>query len=139
MAKNINSSFKDIVAKNDANRLANEVRSVILRYEDERNRALAEARKTRDEVRAEVLNEYEEENKRLKRRLKYAVGFLNSDKELNAFIAFCIQHASCRAESKIDSGKMPYITQYGTGISIHTKAHCQVCGASEDITDTEAW
>lgn len=108
-------------------------------YKKQTTNALIEASKTREEVIAEIQNAYAEENARLKEKLKFAFGFFSSEKELDAWRAFCKKHEECRCKYKIDGGKMPYIIPYGTGIGQCVTAVCQVCGEKEDITDMDVW
>lgn len=132
-------NFRKIIAENDANKLANSVRNTILKYAQREGRALEKAHKRRDTIKAEIVNEYEAENRELRDQLRYSVAFLHSDKELEAYNAFCKKHESCRLTAKINGGKIPYVTQYGTGVGVCTTVHCQVCGESEDITDSTIW
>ena len=127
------------LAEAKANELAEDVRREIISAAKNAKRWLEESQKTREEIAAEIKNEHDEENQYLKNELRYSVARLNSDKELEAWNRFVEKHEPCRLKRKIDGGKIPYITQYGTGIGICTKAHCQVCGESEDITDSEVW
>lgn len=82
-------NFRKIIAENDANKLANSVRNTILKYAQREDRALEKAHKRRDKIKAEIVNEYETENRELRDQLRYSVAFLNSDKELEAYKAFC--------------------------------------------------
>lgn len=129
----------DIMAENDAAHLANQVHDTIKRYHDIAMNALEKSAMTKEEVKAEVVNEYAEENAGLRRQLSLSVARLHSDKELEAYDRFVSEHDICRSELKINHGKMPYVIQIGTGIGTCTKVCCQVCGATEDITDVSVW
>jgi hypothetical protein len=96
------------------------------------------ARQKKDIVIKQTRNEWKEENASLRRQLGLSVVSLSSDKELNAYKIFCSKHMACR-KTKIDGGKVPYIVQNHTGVGTITHVCCQVCGASEDITDTSVW
>lgn len=87
----------------------------------------------------DVKNEHDAENARLKEDLMFAVAFLHSDKELERYREFILEHEACRLRSKADGGKMPYVVQYSTGIGVCTTVVCQACGATADITDTSIW
>ena len=129
----------DIIAENEASRLANEVRDTIMQYHNIAQRALVKAERTKKQVRAEVLNEYATENECLRRELRYSVACVHSDKELDAYNKFVEKHQACQLGYKIDGGKMPYVVQFGTGVGVCTKVCCQICGETEDITDTSIW
>ena len=118
--------------------LAQLVKDSVEYYERQARRARREANKTREEVRKETINEYEEENRRLKKRLEYAIAFLGSDLELERYKEFVTEHEKCRS-SKANSGMIPYVQQYGTGVGVASTVVCQVCGAKLDITDTNYW
>ena len=135
----MNRGFADILAENDAARLANQVHDTIKKYHDTAQRALEKAAMTKEEVKSEVINEYAQENERIKAELRYAVAFLYSDAELEAYNEFVKEHEPCRLDLKVNGGKMPYVVQTGTGIGVCTKVCCQICGASKDITDTSIW
>lgn len=139
MRKTNNGKLGDLIAENDASRLANEVHDTLKRYHDVAQRALEIAKRTKDQVRAEIVNEYAHENEYLRRELKYSVACVHSDRELEAYNRFIEQHQACQIKFKADSGKMPYLIQVGTGVGVCTKVCCQICGATEDITDTSIW
>ena len=139
MKKTNNRRLGDLVAESDASRLANEVHDTIKRYHQIAQRALKQAQRTEEQVRAAIVNEYASENAYLRRELQYSVACVHSDKELDAYNKFVEKHSQCRLEFKADGGKMPYVIQYGTGVGVCTKVCCQVCGATEDITDTSIW
>ena len=80
-----------------------------------------------------------EENKILRKRLKLSIVELANEKELNAYDRFMADHMKCRMISKINGGKVPYVTQEGVGVGYITKVHCPICNMMEDITDTGAW
>ena len=129
----------DQIAEENARRLADAVHDRIIQsYERERD-AIERAEKTRDEVKAELVNEFAEENAMLRDDLRLSVARLSSEKELDAYTQFVEKHSECRMRSIADGGKMPYVTQIGTGVGTCTKVHCQVCGESEDITDISVW
>ena len=135
----MNRGFADILAENDAARLANQVHDTIKKYHDMAQRALEKAAMTKEEVKSEVINEYAQENERIKDELRYAVAFLCSDEELEAYNEFVKEHEQCRLDPKVNGGKMPYVVQTCTGVGVCTKVYCQICGASKDITDTSIW
>ena len=97
------------------------------------------AHRSKEEVIREIRNEHDAENAELKDQLRFSVVTLSSEKELEAWNAFVEKHTPCRLTTKYAGGQIPYITQYGTGIGAVTKAHCQVCGAVEDISDYDVW
>lgn len=131
------------VHKNLAERTAKELSDSVYRtimgcFEREMNwRELATRRN--EEIASEIVNGHDAENKRLKDMLRFCVAELYSEKELEAYNAFCEKHMKCRLDTKIHGGMMPYVVQYGTGIGVITKVHCQVCGEEEDITDSDVW
>ena len=132
-------SFGDKLARCRARDLSDEVYKAIMDHHEREEYWHSKAQKNHDEVVAEVRNEYESEISALKDRLRFCVGVLNSDKELDAYNEFCRKHMECRMDTKYHGGMIPYITQYGTGIGVCTTVHCQVCGAKEDITDDTFW
>lgn len=93
-----------------------------------------EAHKTRDEIVREIANEHDEENAALKQRLKFSVAELQSEEEYQAYQDFIEAHSKC-----IEGGRIPYVVQTATGIGVSTTVHCQVCKASQNITDTSVW
>lgn len=97
------------------------------------------AHRSKEEVAREIQNEYSEENRRIRDELRFSIASLSSELELTRYNAFCKAHDPCRLRSRSDGGKMPYVIQVGTGVGVATKVFCQVCGASEDITDTSVW
>lgn len=121
-----------------ADDLAQLVKDSVEYYEEQARLAREKANKTREEVRKETINEYEEENRLLKKRLEYAVAFLGSDLELDRYKEFVAEHKKCRC-NKTNSGMIPYVQQYGTGVGVATTVVCQVCGATKDITDVNSW
>ena len=136
---NIRELFREKLAVNRAKELSDEVYQTIMDYFNREEYWRGEAAKSHEEVAAEIQNGFESENKMLKNRLRFSVAELNSDKELDAYNEFCDKHLQCRLDSKLHGGMMPYIKQLGTGIGICTSVHCQVCGASKDITDSSVW
>lgn len=98
-----------------------------------------QAHRTREEVAQEIKNEYAEENQQLRDELRFSVASLSSALELERYEDFCKRHLDCRLKNKSTGGKIPYVIQCGTGVGTSTKVYCQVCGASEDITDTSVW
>ena len=129
----------DLIAENDASRLANEVYNVIKHYHDIAQRAIRKAERTEKQVRSDVTNEYAMENECLRRELKYSVACVHSDMELEAYNKFVEDHQKCQLNFKIDSGRMPYVVQVGTGVGVCTKVCCPICGAVTDITDMSIW
>ena len=129
----INTESNDMQTIYKPKELVKALEDTLSYYEKQTTNALTEASKTREEVIAEI------ENARLKEKLKFAFGFFSSEKELDAWRAFCKKHEECRCKYKIDGGKMPYIIPYGTGIGQCVTAVCQVCGEKLDITDMDVW
>lgn len=119
--------------------LANRVLRTMQYYAQQAEVANAMAKRTKDEVLAEIKNEYDEENSMLNKRLKYAIAFVNSDKELSAYNKFFNEHRVCRTLSRVNCGKNPEIIQTGTGVGMCTTLRCPICGKEEDITDIEVW
>jgi len=125
-----------VYSADDLSRL---VKDSVEYYERKADSARKQAQKTREEVRADTINEYESENRILKNKLKYAVVVLGSDLELERYKQFIAEHENCGKGYKIDSGRFPYVKQFGTGIGISTTVICPICGAEYDITDTSNW
>lgn len=84
-------------------------------------------------------NQLKEENKLLRKRLELSVVELANEHELKAYNKFMNEHLKCRMISKLNGGKVPYVTQEGVGVGYITKVHCPICNMMEDITDTGAW
>ncbi|MBR3741730.1 MAG: hypothetical protein IKN04_14960 [Clostridia bacterium] len=122
-----------------AKELSETVYNTIHYYESREAQERKRANMTREEVAKEIANEYEEENQRIKKQLQFSVASLSSQNELDAYNAFVEKHAQCRCKRRIDEGKMPYVIQQCTGIGRCTTVYCQVCGASQDITDVSCW
>lgn len=116
-----------------------ELRSDIQRCIESEQHWREVAHRSKGEVAREIRNEHDEENQRLKDELRLSVASLSSELELAKYNEFCKAHASCRMRSKYDGGRMPYVVQCGTGVGTVTRVYCQVCGASEDITDMSVW
>ena len=134
-----NGKLGDLIAENDASRLANEVHDLIKYYHDIAQRATERADRTEAQVRADIVNEFAHENECLRRELKYSVACVHSDMELEAYNRFVEDHQKCQLNFKIDSGKMPYVVQVGTGVGVCTKVCCPICGTVTDITDMSIW
>ena len=122
-----------------ADDLAKIVRESIEYYQENYNEALQRANKTKEEVIQEIQNEYAEENKRLKEQLRLSVVQLASEQELKAYNEFVEEHLQCARKFRIHDGKVPYVIQKGTGVGTCSSVHCQICGASKDITDVSVW
>lgn len=135
----INTESNDIQTIYEPKELVKALKDTLSYYEKQTTNALTEANKTREEVITEIQNAYAEENARLKEKLKFAFGFFNSEKELDAWHAFCKKHVECGHQYKINGGKMPYIIPYETGIGQCVTAICPVCGEKLDITDIDVW
>lgn len=119
--------------------LANLVKDSVEYYKRQASKALAEAAKTREEVRAEITNGYEKENQYLKAELKRSVCILGSDQELISYNQFCSAHEKCRSSARINSGKIPYVIQTHNGIGVSSVVVCPICNARQDITDIRNW
>lgn len=135
----MSNDYLDSVVKNEADRLAEQVRNTITKYYENARIATDYANVMRESVRDAVIDEYKKENKELRDRLKLSVATLYSDEELSRYEAFVKTHTSCRANGPSDSGRKPYVIQTAHGIGVSTRAFCPICGASADITDTSAW
>ena len=133
---NVTGDTKKIYSPNELTQMLNDTFTY---YQQETVNARAQANKTHDEVAANIQNKYAEENAHLKEKSKFSYGFFSSEKELEAWRAFCVKHEKCRLQSKHDGGKMPYIIPYGTEVGQRVTAVCQVCGEKENITDTSVW
>ncbi len=136
--KHVYDNMKNVWDK-EADEIAGKVRSAIRSYAIRTHDALVKAYRDKQEIIREVKNEYEDENRELRQQLALSVATLASQRELESWYTFIDKHEACRLGNKYDGGKLPYITQFGTGIGMITKAHCQVCGAVEDITDESVW
>ena len=75
----------------------------------------------------------------LQERLDLSYGQFASKKEKEAYKNFEQRHMHERLISKIQGGKAPYLIPTGTGIGTILNVVCPICGAREDITDTEGW
>lgn len=135
----INTESDDMQTIYEPKELVKALKDTLSYYKEQTTNALTEASKTREEVIAEIQNAYAEENAQLRENLRFSYGFFSSEKELNAWRAFCERHEKSRLRTKISGGKMPYVIPYGTGVGQCVTAVCQVCGEKEDITDTSAW
>jgi len=118
--------------------LAQRVRDTLMYYCERMDDAVAEASMTRDEVAAEIINKHDKENEELKRKLRFSIASVHSEKELDNYINFTKAHLKCRA-TLATGGKMPIVQQTGTGIGVITELTCPVCGAKKDITDNTIW
>lgn len=109
-------------------------------YYEEANKQLIELNnrltKNAEQV---VRKDYEDQIDYLNERLNLSYGEFASEKELQAYKDFTNRHMHNRAESKANGGLAPYIIPNYTGLGCIKKVVCQICGESEDITDTEAW
>ena len=132
-------NMREKLALERAKELSDEVYKTIMDYFRREEYWRCEAAKSHDDIAAEIENGFEAENRMLKNRLRFSIVELNSDKELDAYNAFCEKHMKCRMDAKTNGGMMPYVTQYGTGIGVCTTVCCQICGEKENITDTTAW
>lgn len=92
-----------------------------------------------DDAKATVEEGYKKDIEILQERLNLAWGEFASQKELDAYNDFTRRHIHNRMESKANGGLAPYIIPNYTDIGCIKKVVCQICGESEDITDTEAW
>ena len=108
-------------------------------YEEANKRLREENRNLIESAKQVVRKDYEEQISDLNERLKLSYGEFASEKELQAYKDFTNRHMHNRAESKANGGLAPYIIPHYTGIGCIKKVVCQICGESEDITDTEAW
>jgi len=135
----INTESDDMQTIYEPKELVKALKDTLSYYKEQTTNALTEASKTREEVIAEIQNAYAEENARLKEKLKFAFGFFSSEKELEAWRAFCKKHAKCSQQYKINSGKMPYIIPYEIGIGQCITAVCPACGEELNITDIDVW
>ncbi len=111
-----------------------------IHYYEEANKQLMELNNRLTENAEQVVRkDYEEQISDLNERLKLSYGEFASEKELEAYKDFTNRHMHNRAESKANGGLAPYIIPNYTGLGCIKKVVCQICGESEDITDTEAW
>jgi len=65
--------------------------------------------------------------------------WVHTEKELESWNAFVEKHKACAPDISATHGKFPYVAQFGAGVGVITKAHCQYCGEIEDITDRTGW
>ena len=111
-----------------------------IHYYEEANKQLIELNNHLTENAEQVVREdYEDQIDYLNERLNLSYGEFASEKELQAYKDFTNRHMHNRAESKANGGLAPYIIPNYTGLGCIKKVVCQICGESEDITDTEAW
>lgn len=108
-------------------------------YEDYIERLRNENRRLKENAKEVVENSYKQQIANLEQRIRYSYGEFASQKELNAYENFVNKHMHNRMESAIEGGKAPYIIPTYTGFGCVKKVVCQICGKSEDITDTEVW
>lgn len=97
------------------------------------------AAKTRAEIQALAKQENQDKINYLEHKLTLVYGSFNFSAEQERWHEFQRQHDSCRATYKINSGKMPYVIPYGTGIGTIFTAVCPVCGEKKDISYSEGW
>ena len=131
--------IREYIASSKAEELSEEVRNTIMQYANSAESWRQLAKQNREDIEHEIINEHDKENAALKERLRFCVVELHSEKELEAYKAFCKKHEACRIDTKFNGGKMPYVMQFGSGIGICTKVVCQVCGEKQDITDSTVW
>lgn len=111
-----------------------------IHYYEEANKQLIELNNRLIENAEQVVRkDYEDQIDYLNERLNLSYGEFASEKELQAYKDFTNRHMHNRAESKANGGLAPYIIPNYTGLGCIKKVVCQICGESEDITDTEAW
>ena len=111
-----------------------------IHYYEEANKQLIELNNRLTENAEQVVREdYKDQIDYLNERLNLSYGEFASEKELQAYKDFTNRHMHNRAESKANGGLAPYIIPNYTGLGCIKKVVCQICGESEDITDTEAW
>lgn len=111
-----------------------------IHYYEEANKQLIELNNRLTENAEQVVRkDYEKQINDLNERLNLSYGEFASEKELQAYKDFTNRHMHNRAESKANGGLAPYIIPHYTGIGCIKKVVCQICGESEDITDTEVW
>lgn len=108
-------------------------------YEDYIERLRNENRRLKENAKEIVENGYKQQIANLEQRLLYSYGEFASQKELDAYENFVNKHMHNRMESVAEGGKAPYIIPTYTGFGCVKKVVCQICGKSEDITDTEVW
>ena len=101
----INTESNDIQAIYEPKELVKALKDTLSYYEKQTTNALTEASKTREEVITEIQNAYAEENARLKEKLKFAFGFFSSEKELDAWRAFCKSTQNVVINIKLMAGK----------------------------------
>ena len=108
-------------------------------YEYSNKHLQEENKKMRENAREEVRKEFENEISYLRERLRLSYGSFTSQKELDAYEHFNLEHMHDRKISKYNGGKMPYLIPYNTGLSTILHVKCPICGEEKDITDNTAW
>lgn len=86
-----------------------------------------------------VKKDYEQQINNLEEQLKLSYGEFASQKELENYNNFVKKHMHDREISRYNGGRAPYIVPNYTGVGCVKKVVCQICGESEDITDTSVW
>ena len=118
---------------------AQQVQDILEQYQNRTEQAEQFAAKTREEIDIAAAKKNQEQIQQLKNKLSLVYGTFDFPEEKERWDNFCKKHEACRVKYKIDSGKMPYIIPYGTGIGCCYTAVCQACGEKEDITYSEGW
>lgn len=123
----------------DENELSTAIIDTIQYYKERYNKVKEENKKLTDNAYLTVYEQVREEMDSLREQLQLSYGSFSSQKEKDRYKQFEQKHMHNRLESKANGGRAPYLIPNGTGIGTILKVVCPICGASEDITDTEAW
>jgi len=129
----------DIQKIYDGKELAEAVLNTIEWYKKDNEKLTHQNKMMHDHAKEVVKHEYEKEIKYLNERLALSYGEFASKKEKDAYDDFERRHMHDRIESKYNGGRAPYLIPTGTGIGTILHVKCPICGAEENITDTEMW
>lgn len=110
-------------------------------YHNQYEEAIAEIKKTKEELRQEVKKEYENELKDLREWQQLTLIHFNSQKEKEAYENFLNEHNEKHYGTKL--GKVglndfilyPYISRLGCCLTVE----CPECHEKKDITDYTLW
>lgn len=123
----------------DKEQLVEAVGNTIDYYEEENDRLRARNKELSEAAQEIVRKDYEDEIERLENELKMSYGAFASEKEKQAYNEFVQKHMHDRRTSRYNGGRIPYLIPNYFGIGRGLQVVCQICGESEEITDTEVW
>lgn len=132
----VNGRYVDIY---NAKETAEHIFDTITYYEEDNKRLREKNKELHDNAETIVRKEYEERISQLEQKLRLSYGSFSSQKELDAYHDFEMQHMHDRLISRHNGGRAPYLIPTGTGLGIILKVVCPICGESEDITDMGVW